>query len=302
MIENANTTTGVSSPYVYNALGQLIETNLNTVGIRLFWYDEAGHYLGVYNSSGGLGDETVWLGDIPVATIVPSGHSFVFYYIHTDHLNTPRQATLPGNNSQMYTWFSDPFGTTAQNQNPQGNGTFNYPPRFPGQVSTTQVAGLYQNGFRDYDPQTGRYIESDPIGLGAGINTYQYALSNSLLNVDPTGLISLRDLFNTRGNVNASQCGPDREKQCDKQYYDVDIPTCRGIARQRGADAGRRCYTTAANRYAACLRGDPIPDLDTHNWRIDLNPGPLLQPNSTPLQIPWWILVPIIIILIPVGT
>ncbi len=163
MIENANTTTGVSSPYVYNALGQLIETNLNTVGIRLFWYDEAGHYLGVYNGSGGLGDETVWLGDIPVATIVASGHSFVFYYIHTDHLNTPRQATLPGNNSQMYTWFSDPFGTTAQNQNPQGNGTFNYPPRFPGQVSSTQVAGVYQNGFRDYDPQMGRYIEPDPL-------------------------------------------------------------------------------------------------------------------------------------------
>ena len=72
---------------------------------------------GIYNGSGGLGDETaVAHGDIPVATIVASGHGIVFYYIHTDHPNTPRQPTLPSDNTQMWTWFSDPFGTTAENQ------------------------------------------------------------------------------------------------------------------------------------------------------------------------------------------
>jgi len=189
MATNGNTTTGVSSPYVYNALGQMIEDNLNTQGIRLFWYDETGHYLGVYNATGGLGDEMVWLGDIPVATIVPSGHNFVFYYVHTDHLNTPRQATLPGNNTQMWTWFSDPFGTTAQNQNPQGNGTFNYPPRFPGMTNTTGIAGLLQNGLRDYDPNVGRYLESDPLGLdGDSYSTYTYVDEDPVGLVDPLGL------------------------------------------------------------------------------------------------------------------
>jgi len=66
--------------------------------------------------------------------------------------------------------------------------TFNYPPRLPGQVSSTQVAGLYQNGFRDYDPQTGRYIESDPIGLTGGRNTYIYAKDNSISHFDRLGL------------------------------------------------------------------------------------------------------------------
>lgn len=42
--------------------------------------------------------------------------------------------------------------------------------------------------FRDYDPQFGRYVESDPIGLTAGVNTYAYAANLPVLNIDATGL------------------------------------------------------------------------------------------------------------------
>lgn len=57
----------------------------------------------------------------------------------------------------------------------------------------------------------------------------------------------------------------DREKRCDHQYYEVDIPTCRAISRSRGKAAGARCYAAAAQRYAACLRGQSLPPLDTWN-------------------------------------
>lgn len=48
--------------------------------------------------------------------------------------------------------------------------------------------GLHYNTFRDYDPDTGRYIESDPIGLEGGINTYEYAESNPFSWIDFFGL------------------------------------------------------------------------------------------------------------------
>jgi len=59
--------------------------------------------------------------------------------------------------------------------------------RFPGQIYDSQ-AGLSQNWHRDYDPVTGRYVESDPIGLNGGINTYAYISSRPTAAVDPTGL------------------------------------------------------------------------------------------------------------------
>lgn len=44
------------------------------------------------------------------------------------------------------------------------------------------------NYFRDYDPQVGRYSESDPIGLQGGLSTYGYAMQSPIRHSDRTGL------------------------------------------------------------------------------------------------------------------
>jgi RHS repeat-associated protein len=84
-------------------------------------------------------------------------------------------------------WDSDPFGTAAPNQNPGGLGIFAYNLRFPGQYYMAET-GLNQNWNRDYDPLVGKYIESDPLGLIAGLGTYTYVGGDPLSFLDPHGL------------------------------------------------------------------------------------------------------------------
>ena len=151
-----------TTTYVYNALGQRVKKSGGSAGTVLYWYDEEGHLLGEYSSTGALVQETVWLGDIPVATLRP-GTPVAIFYVHTDHLNTPRKVSRPSDNALRWRWDSDPFGTSTPNQNPAGLGTFTYNLRFPGQYFDTE-SGLNYNYFRDYDPATGATRNRIPSG------------------------------------------------------------------------------------------------------------------------------------------
>jgi RHS repeat-associated protein len=178
------TATGTTS-YIYNALGQRVSKS-GLGATLLFAYDEAGHLIGEYSNTGALIQETVYLGDTPVATIRP-GSPVGIYYVHADHLNTPKLVSRPNDNAVMWRWDQEPFGVALPNQNPSAQGTFSYNLRFPGQYYDSET-GLSQNYFRDYDSQVGRYVESDPVGLKGGINTYAYTGNDPIDANDPLGL------------------------------------------------------------------------------------------------------------------
>jgi RHS repeat-associated protein len=176
------TTAAGITRYAINGLGQRVRKATPTV-VRRFMYDEAGHLLGEYTNAGVPNQETLYLGDKPVAVTKGATVS----YVYADHLNTPRVITdTTGKN--IWQWNADPFGVTLADSDPDGDGVpFNYNLRFPGQYYDGET-GLHYNYFRDYNPSTGRYIESDPIGLRGGVNTFGYVGGNPVNLVDPLGL------------------------------------------------------------------------------------------------------------------
>jgi RHS repeat-associated protein len=99
----------------------------------------------------------------------------------------------PADNVILWRWDSEPFGTAAANQDPDGDGNqFVYNPRFPGQYFDAETE-LNYNYARDYDPATGRYIQADPLGLAGGsYTTYAYADGNAISEIDPLGLWSVK--------------------------------------------------------------------------------------------------------------
>ncbi len=117
-------------------------------------------------------------------------------YVHTDHLGTPRLMT---NEQGATVWrnlpTNEPFGNSPVEEDPDGDSTLTtFNQRFPGQYYDKEVNTHY-NYFRDYDPSTGRYVQSDPIGLAGGVNTYSYVGNNPLSLIDPDGLDPFDPLF-----------------------------------------------------------------------------------------------------------
>ncbi len=98
--------------------------------------------------------------------------------------------------------------------------------RFPGQYYDSET-GLSQNWHRDYDPGTGRYRQSDPIGLEGGINTFAYSGSNPLSNTDRNGL----DYW-VEGSVRGEGGYPFHRSVCVGQYNGVRKCISFGVAEE----------------------------------------------------------------------
>lgn len=127
--------------------------------------------------------EFVYLNGVVVASATDAGRYVpAIMYDHVDGLGSLRVETdTAGNFSYGWAWNDNAFGAQAKT----GNGNLYL--RFPGQYYDVET-GLHYNINRHYDPSSGRYIQSDPIGLAGGLASYSYVDSAPLQDIDLLGL------------------------------------------------------------------------------------------------------------------
>ncbi len=174
--------------YWYDAFGhRLAKTGI--ANATLYQYDQAGHLLEGTDGLAPRITDNIYLGDAPIATYYPATDALTF--LHIDRLGTPQKAT---NSSRVQVWSADyePFGTVNLDTSKIDEIRQNL--RFPGQEFELET-GWYHNGFRDYVPLVGRYMQTDPIGLTAGLNSYTYVSGRPTGATDPNGLQEGTPLF-----------------------------------------------------------------------------------------------------------
>jgi len=253
---------GLTTTYHYNGLGQRVAKSRVGKALAHYVYDESGRLLGEYDAMGHPIQETVFIDNLPVAVLRPGGTNASIvnaFHVYADQINTPRVITRASDGRMVWRWDgADPFGFHQPIERIDGSPEFVYNLRFPGQLFDRESNNHY-NYFRDYDPQSGRYIQSDPIGLKGGVNTYSYTESNPTSLVDPFGLAATnwtntnggRSKFNGPTNGNwGGKCWSGGQYSCGSG----------GVGSVPPADSADACYMRHDICYASCT-GLPDPQL-----------------------------------------
>lgn len=198
----------------------------------------------------------------------PDG-STIAYAVETDHLGTPRLLT-DATQQARWRWTSPPFGDLAPAEDPSGLGKVTFNLRFPGQYYDRE-SGLSYNWNRYYDAGTGRYLQSDPIGLQGGWNTYSYVSGNPMMFIDPQGLMgnnprSTMPGYNNKAWANPPYIPPQPNYCATAECAAGLLPAPLDLRTQSEVDRGQCklvCQIVTSPPVAACnaIAGGGIPGM-----------------------------------------
>lgn len=177
----------------------------------LYVYDQADHLLAEVRPPNTPLATYIWKDDVPVSVIV---HSAAYHdanptftspdqaiYLEVDQLNTPRAGRNQAGTT-VWSWESDAFGSTAANNDPDGDGkktVINL--RFPGQYFDIE-SGLHYNHHRYYDPKLGdtfAYVGGNPLSYtdSKGLAYFAYRPLSGLPWLGPLSENPLDDAMHT---------------------------------------------------------------------------------------------------------
>ena len=267
-LQRVEENTTILGEYVYNALGQRVTKTVDGV-ITVFHYDFDGNLIGESASNGTFSKEYIHaLGNR--FAMVDVAADKVYYYLN-DHLGTPVKIT---DESNVIVWEGtyQPFGLAEVSPGAQVENNF----RFAGQYFDSET-GLHYNYFRYYDPNLGRYLRADPIGLEGGLNIYGYANANPIKFIDYFGLA-----------YSPHEQGLPRSGKCKMSEWRI----CEG----RCTYGVNGCYVTFRWRIKSVRGGNPIrvmerivncnckePPCDEKWMRLVIPLLPLLTPWPDPI-------------------
>jgi RHS repeat-associated protein len=166
--------------YRHNAFGNRVAKLVDGVITEKYLWENKTRLLAVYDGSNNLKQRYEYtVGNTPTA-YTEAGQR---YYILTDQLGSPRVIT-DDSGVVLREIEYDSFGNIVNDSNSEHALPFG----FAGGL-VDQHTGLIRFGFRDYDPETGRWTARDPIGFAGGdTNLYGYVLGDPLNGIDPDGL------------------------------------------------------------------------------------------------------------------
>jgi RHS repeat-associated protein len=174
---------GRTVTYDHDPLGRRIAKRIDGTTMEKYLWEGLNTLLAVYDPSDNLIQRFEYADDRTPVAMTQGG---VTFYLAYDQVGTLRVVTdATGNVVKQIEY--DTFGNILSDTNP----SFTIPLGFAGGLHDRDI-GLVRFGFRDYDPETGRWAAKDPIGFAGGdTDLYGYVQNNPVNLIDPLGLFDL---------------------------------------------------------------------------------------------------------------